>query len=51
MPFHAFLGGPLSLLMALVFGVIAGFVAMPIFGLLGKGVGALKARVMPGKGH
>lgn len=50
-PFHAFLGGPLSLLMALVFGVIAGFVALPIFGLLGKGVAAVKARVLPGKEH
>lgn len=50
-PFHAFLGGPLSLLTSLIFGVIAGFVALPIFGLIGKGVGALKARFLPSKEH
>jgi predicted DNA repair protein MutK len=48
-PFHAFLGGPLSLLVSLLFGVAIGFVSLPLFGLLGKGVAALKARFMPGK--
>ena len=50
-PFHAFLGGPLSLLGSLVFGVIAGFICLPIFGLLGKGIGALKTRLAPGGKH
>lgn len=49
-PFHAFLGGPLSLLTSLLFGVAAGFVCLPIFGLLGKGIAALKARFFPGAG-
>lgn len=48
-PFHAFLGGPLSLVVSLVFGVVAGFVCLPIFDWLGKGIGALKQRVLPGK--
>jgi predicted DNA repair protein MutK len=48
-PFHAFLGGPLSLIASLIFGVAAGFVCLPIFDWLGKGIGALKARLMPGK--
>ncbi|MFN3430260.1 MAG: DUF808 domain-containing protein [Candidatus Sericytochromatia bacterium] len=48
-PFHAFIGGPLSLLASLIFGVAAGFVALPVFKLLGKGVGAVKARFFPGK--
>lgn len=48
-PFHAFLGGPLSLLVSLLFGVAIGFVSLPIFGLLGKGVAALKARFFPAK--
>lgn len=48
-PFHAILGGPLSLLTSLLFGVAIGFVSLPIFGLLGKGVGTLKARFFPSR--
>ena len=51
-PFHAWLGGPLSLLASLLFGVLAGAASLPVFGLLGKGVAALRARffVRPGGG-
>lgn len=44
-PFHAVLAGPASLLTSLVFGVVAGFVCLPVFDLLGKGLAALKARL------
>lgn len=48
-PFHPFFGGPLSLLVSLLFGVAIGFVSLPVFGLLGKGVGAVKARFFSGR--
>jgi predicted DNA repair protein MutK len=39
-----FLGGPLSLLISVLFGVVVGFVCLPIFGFLGKALSALKVR-------
>lgn len=37
-----FVGGIAEILAAVIFGVIAGFVSMPVFDLIGKGIGALR---------
>lgn len=47
-PFHAVLGGPLWLLVSLLFGVVVGFVCSPLFGLIGRGGAALKSHLVPG---
>lgn len=43
-PVHAAFSDPLWLVVSLLFGVAAGFVSLPVFGLLGKGIAAAKAR-------
>lgn len=41
-PFHAQLGGLLGILGTVVFGILAGVVTMPVFGLAGRALAALK---------
>lgn len=49
-PYHQVLGGLLGLLGSVLFGVIAGFVASPIFDLLGKGLAALRKAIWKSPG-
>lgn len=47
LPFDALLDGPLTLGASLAFGMVAGLVALPLFGWAGQGLAALKRRLRP----